>query len=802
MSVYQAQGKPLSQQALYQQKLKQGFYNSPGKASVGVASSASDTAALLAASTDLTVKPSYERLRAAPEAHNAALAVKLEKSKDAVPEPTPNPDLGIPSSYNRGSVYKQAHTNSTSTMSLRTTPEKLVAKHGLSSKPTPASTLNIAKISQVADKNSSSLLNKRFNPGQDHRSGLASKPIESNKNQELSAAQSAGRALTLKHGSGYTDSISTQKRSNTFQAADVVDATLLAAASAKAKERLDSLNSGNQLNYKEQAQLYSKALAAAQKNSEERLKSHKSGMVDLGGGLSLPLSEVDKLANLIVQPVLNDIDTKAKSQREFDEAQQTKQTELKSLHAKAKKDEENRKQSEKIQRLKEKDARVQANEDKKKAEDQKFTDYQGEQNAIVENKDKELRDLQAKYAEEKEALLKEKKDNEDRISEEEGGLIKDRKEELEKMQKEKDEILKPTLDELKVETGKLKELTDTKTQLSTEVQSAEKLKAENEAKIKELKEKLESTNTKIESTTSEHKEFFEKRETTDKEVKELTESSEKTFKEVEATHKELDGEIEALTKEKEENIATKASHKKDIYSQIDEKVKGEHEVNKELPEHLQDSIDEDKIRDTGSLFSVDEKKVAKKEEKKEEPKEVKKEEPKEEKKEEKKLEKVLPVKKEAIKPKKAQPKVEESPKKKGFRARIKDAFTSTSLPSVKSDSKAKTASGKVKATEAKVDAKSTKADVKEAVKDTKAEVKDAVKDTKTEVKEAEKDTKTEVKESAKETKAEVKDAAKDTKAAEKDVKVDKSESISTSNFDDALSIHEDGKKAGLFKEEI
>ncbi|GEQ67287.1 hypothetical protein JCM33374_g951 [Metschnikowia sp. JCM 33374] len=229
-------------------------------------------------------------------------------------------------------------------------------------------------------------------------------------------------------------------------------------------------------------------------------------------------------------------------------------------------------------------------------------------------------------------------------------------------------------------------------------------------------------------------------------------------KEVEATHKELDGEIEAFTKEKEENIATKASHKKDIYSQIDAKVKGEHEVNKELPEHLQDSIDEDKIRDTGSLFSVEEKKVAKKEEKKEEPKEVKREEPKEEKKEEKKLEKVLPVKKEAIKPKKAQPKLEESPKKKGFRARIKDAITSTSFPSVKSDSKAKTPSGKVKATEAKVDAKSAKADVKEAVKDTRA--------------------------------------------AEKDVKVDKSESISTSHFDDAVSIHEDGKKAGLFKEEI
>lgn len=778
MSVYQAQGKPLSQQALYQQKLRQGYFNSPGKPSVGVASSASDTAALLAASTDLTVKPSYERLRAAPEAHNAATSVNLDR-KNVPAAPVAKPELGIPLSYDQGSVYRQAHSNSTSTMTLRTTPEKSVSKHGLASKPSVASTLNIGKISQVADKNSSLLLNKRFNPGQDHRSGI--KPAEFLTEEEESfAAQSAGRSLTMKHGSGYTDSISTQKRTKTFQAADVVDASLLAAASAKAQERLSSINAIHLLDLKAQAQLYSKALATAQKNSEERLKSHNNGMVDLGGGLSLPLSEVDKLANLIVQPVLTDINTKAAAQREYDQAQQNKHTELKSLHAKAKKEEETRKHADKIQRLKEKDQRILANEDKKKAEDQKFSEYQNEQNTIVDGKTQELRDLQAKYADEKEALLKEKKENEDRISEEETGLIKGRKEELETMQKVKDDILKPTLDELKIETEKLKNLTDTKDQLTSEVRSGESVKADYEAKIKELKEKLELTKAKIESTTLEHKEFVEKRETTDKEVKELKESSDKALKEVEGSHKELDGEIEALKKEKEDNVATKATHKKDIQQQIEEKVKGEHEINKQLPEHLQETIDEDDIRDTGSLFTVEEKKV----EPKVEPKAETKAEPKVESKEEKKETVASPVKKEVAKPKKAEADSDASQKKKGFRARLKGAFHSA-VPSVGAG---------------KLDAKApSKTDAK---KDLKTETKAAKTDAKADAKSFKEDVKSETKNFKDDVKSETKNFKDDVKAEAKAEKKDKQESINTSNFGDELSIHENGKKTGFFKEEI
>lgn len=605
MAAYQSNGKPLSQQAIYQQKLKHGVFNSPGLTSVGVGSNASDTAALLAASSDLSVKPSYERLSAAPAAHTAAVAAKKEKPQPA--PKVPSASEAVYHSYDKASVYKQAAANSSTSMTSRTTPVHSSSKHGLTSKASAASPLNIGKISQMADQNSSKTLSNRFNPAQDHRSGLASKPADLTQDEETLAAKSASASLSMKHGSGYTDSVSSQRRSNTFRAQDVVDATLLAAASAKANERLKSINSSSKADIQSQVQLYSKALVAAQKNSEARLKDHKAGMIDMGGGLSLPASEVDKLANLIVQPVLESIGQKATAQRQLDEQQRTKQSELRKLHEKFKRDDENRRHADKVQKLKEKEQRVAANDERKRDEDKIFADYQAERNTEVDGKTQELRELQAQYASEKEKLLSEKKANEDRINEEETGLINERKEELTAMQAERDEILAPTLEELREESAKLKELTDSKDQLSSEVDSGKKLQSENEAKIAELKKQLEQINSKIDTDTREKEQVVEQREASDKDVAELHESSKADLEQTADADKQLDQDLADLKKQKQEHISTKASNKKEILQEIEDKVKGEKLIQRELPEHLQEPVNEDYIRDTGSLFSVERK---------------------------------------------------------------------------------------------------------------------------------------------------------------------------------------------------
>lgn len=600
------------------------MFNSPSKPSVGVNSNASDAAALLAASSDLTVKPSYERLHVAPEAQTAALAAKREQitawTRGAVDPQAdaaaasaklkpraagPASELGIPT-YNKGSVYRQASQNSTYSITSRSTPQKNVSRHGLASTTSASAAFDIGKVSRLADKNSSKLLNSRFNPEQDYRSGIPTQPTEFlTEDEKKLAAQSASHSLTFTHGNGYTDTVSAQKRTNTFQARDVVDATLFAAANAAASERLKSISLGTPANLREQAQVYSKALAAAQKNSEERLKANSEGLIDLGGGLSLPYAEINNLASLIVQPVLADLETKAAAQRESDAAQVKQRNELLKKHRESKEEEIARKEQEEKQREEEKLQRINDHEAKKTTEDDEFAAHQEERLGEVAAQEGELVALQEQHQSEKEALLAEKQENEDRILEEETGLKSGRKEELDQMQAERDELLRPTLEELAIESDKLKQLTDSKTALSGEVDAAEKLGQEYESKIAELKQKLEDTNAEIEATTLNLNETTAKREATDKDVAELQSSAAAKETSANQEHEELDQQLAALETEKEENIATKAAHKKEILEHIDEKILDEKKINKELPEHLQTEIPEHRYRDVGSLFTVE-----------------------------------------------------------------------------------------------------------------------------------------------------------------------------------------------------
>ncbi|KAG2736770.1 hypothetical protein G9P44_000860 [Scheffersomyces stipitis] len=626
-SVYQTNGRPLSQQALYQQKLRQGIYTSPGAATIGVTSNASDTAALLAASSDLTVRPSYERT-IAPEAHTAALAAKRETITAWSRENTdPNADAaaanartstltsnystassggvgtGIPS-LKGDSLYRAANQNSTSTMTSRINPERDIKRSGLATK-SSSNSFDIGKINQVANKNSTKSLNSRFNPDLDFRSGLNATKHTEYLNDEEEALAANGAAASLRHGAGYTDSVSAQKRSKSFTAAAVVNSTLLSAANERANERLQSISSTPQ-DLKAQAQQYASALAVAQKNSDERVKNYKAGVIDLGGGLTILQSELDKMASLVVQPVLNDISSKASAKREADLQKKVAQKELETQHQLAKQEEWKEKNREKAEREAAKQQRIADNEDKKKVEEDQHAEYQQGRNDEVAGKVTETKELELKHAQEKEALLAQKQENQDRIDEEEAALIAGRKKELDDLQAEKDEILKPTLDELEEETAKLKEVTDARDELLNEVTSAEALNKEYEDKLAELTKNLEETKASIEKYTLDLEDSTKKHEETSKEVDALQHLHDEEIQKNAEEENQLDSQLEELNKTKEQHIADKKSGKQAILSEIDDKVKDEHKINKELPEHLRSEVDEEKIRDTGSLFSVEE----------------------------------------------------------------------------------------------------------------------------------------------------------------------------------------------------
>ncbi|KAI3403965.2 EIS1 [Candida oxycetoniae] len=632
---YQTAGRPLSKEALYHQRLRQGIFQSPSGAIVGVNSNASDTAALLAASSDLTVKPSYER-SIAPEAQNAALAAKKQEinswkrqhhapdAQDAATasssrghslssssQHTANDSsytivrVGIPSALDSASIYKAAEARSAGTMSSRIDPIRDVKRSGIQSKQT-ASPLNIDKINKLATKNSSKSLNSRFNPDLDYRSGLKKqKPTEFlDQSEEDLAAESADAALTQPI---QVPDYATQTRSSTMKTAkEIVTPSLLAAAAARANERLSSMNANTPESFKQQAQLYANALAIAQQKSDERSKNRQSGVINLGGGLTITIAELDKLAATYVKPVLNDIETKADSKRQIEAEKKQRKLELKAAHQKAKQDEHAAKIKEKEDIAKAKEQRVLENENLKKAEAEKLTAHEQSRNKEVEAKQKEYEELEKKHAEEKKQLLAEKKENQDGIDEEESAKKEERNKELKGLQEEKDEILKPTLDELEEENAKLKEVTGERDALVKEVEAAENQKKEYDSKLEELKSKIEKTEKDIEKYTTDLEEATTKHETTDKELSDLKNKHDETKLNTEKEHKDLDSKIEELEKEKKEKTEEKAAKKKTIIAALDNKVRDEHKINQELPPHLKREINEDKIRDTSSLFSEEE----------------------------------------------------------------------------------------------------------------------------------------------------------------------------------------------------
>lgn len=199
-------------------------------------------------------------------------------------------------------------------------------------------------------------------------------------------------------------------------------------------------------------------------------------------------------------------------------------------------------------------------------------------------------------------MLAEKQENQDRIDAEEKELNDNRSKELKELQAEKDDILKPTLDELEEENTKLETIVNSKNEITEEVEKLKALNKEYDSKLAELTNNLEKVKIEIEEYTMELELATQKYEETSKETDNLRQTSIDELKQAEDSHNELDSKISDLDATKSKHLEDKVSQRKEIESKLDERVKNEKEINKELPEHLQKDIDENKLRDTGSLF--------------------------------------------------------------------------------------------------------------------------------------------------------------------------------------------------------
>lgn len=594
-SAYKVEGEPLLAIAQYHQQRKTGHFESPSAVPLGVNSLASDTAALLAASSDLSIRPIYERPHVAHEAHVAANAARAPVAPASPADPLPSLD--------GASIYRVAALNLSKSMTSRTQVSHDVRRLGIQTKPQGTPDFDIAHLASLAQQNLTQSLKTRLHPEMDHRHGIRAVPAPAH---DLAAE---GAAASLKEAA--TASAEDNRRRKDFTAHQVVDARLMEAATARANERLDSLKA-NPSNFKEQAQMYAGALALAQKNSDERMKNHARGEIDLGGGLFMTQAELDALASKIVQPVLQDIDTRVDSQLVAEKSAAVERKRLHELHAEAKIKEAEIKSQQKADEEAARQARIAATDGRMAAKDKEFAEHEKKRNGEYSEAVKVHEALVARLATEKKLLEDEKTANQEAIDEEAARVLAERKQELEKLQSERDTELKPTLDELEHEQSQLAAKVKIQETHQTEL---DEIRAENKQRIEQLEaleKELAETETGIEQQEKLVAETESRLEQLSQQVEEVT-SKEKTHSENTAAElKLLESEIASLQQEKERSLQQKETDRARIEKHIEEKVKGEHAINYELPEHLRRDVDEDRIRDTGSLFDDEEAKQKKK----------------------------------------------------------------------------------------------------------------------------------------------------------------------------------------------
>ncbi|ANZ75770.1 BA75_02432T0 [Komagataella pastoris] len=644
-SVYQTDGKPLSEEAIYRAKLKYGVYNKPGAVSLGVDHSASDSAALLATSADLSVKPYHRQLSAdaataaliartdtAPkawkrenistEAEYAAISARFpvdkarsevsnefsdfEESEDAAAYVLKKETSSVArsslrdqydwddvrsgkkqfSNLNIATITARSNESATKAIDYRTNPDALNSRSGLATGSkfnTANGDVNISKITSAAEDSARKSLNTRLHPNvRDPRAGLATRSDTMNSSSFAASGASASGKLSV-------DLDYAARERETLSKNTLVDAKVLQKALANAESTLRRLDTDatpeNLFNNRENNL---KALAIAQQNSEKRRVN--DGKIDLGGGLFMDPVELNVMAQQLVGPVVQQIDSKAALQRQQDE--QNAQKKLEQKQRKLEYEEELRKQKLEEKQNKEIDKQVRREklDADKEGEKSKQFDLIALKQRELDGKQSELDESVQEDQRIREALVSEKTNLEEKIGTEAAQRKQARDEELTSLQAERDEEVAPLVAGLERETGILNELIAEREELEasynehhTRAEGHTNVLENSETMLSDLDEQINAAKTKLEATKK-------RAEQVAKDTEVFKKNHESQFASLTAQNATLLAQHQRLEAERDQLIK---KHDDTVTELQDAKLKNLQEdkaVNSILPEHLQENI--------------------------------------------------------------------------------------------------------------------------------------------------------------------------------------------------------------------
>lgn len=522
-SVYQTNGRPLSKEALYKAKMKYGIYQSPSAKTVGVpnSESASDTAALLAASTDLKVEP-YKR-SIANDAHTAALFAKKDTAPKAWTRDSVNAEASTAAAavgkflikgereslYNEsiyGEVASSVEAQSKVAISEGSSAASAVLTRSRSKNPNAdggdeQSTYDGASaasavlgrtgktIGSLASSNLASLyefdavrsgkkrvigninLSKVTKASQERANTMISErmnpewdcsrsgiKVEPKLDDASLEAFAAAGALASQ---GYEAPVDKDLEARAIFKNSMVSPKVLALASLNASNTLKGLE--KQL---DDNNLFSNTdfnrIAFEIASRHHATRTVNTGKINLGGGLYMTQAELDAIATKFVNPVLVQIDKTAESQRARDAEAARVKEEQRLAHEKYKADIRAQKAEDKRLKAEAKAQRRKELEDEKQRAREAKLALEKEKTAELEKQKEILEYKQQEEVRKREELLAKKQAEEERLAKESAEAEAKRKEELTAAERERDERLAPILANLKIEQDKLDVLNEEK----------------------------------------------------------------------------------------------------------------------------------------------------------------------------------------------------------------------------------------------------------------------------------------------------------------------------------------------------
>lgn len=328
-----------------------------------------------------------------------------------------------------------------------------------SSSSTVASSINYSALTSKASRNATSLLDSVENPKRDHTHGIFSAK------QEYDASHAASGALASKASVAEKYNKPVVSTSGNYSK---VDKHVLAVARANAAKSLQGLEKNHQDRYLYANKDFNEAaIKIAQNRREQRNFQSRDGQYDLGGGLFMPVADVEKIARKFVNPVLDDIEAKAAEQRKLDEEYEAEQARLREEKLQHENELRAKRLEEREERLAERNEHKDELKTEKEEHAQKKKELEDLKEAELSKQREILSELEKKHQLTVEQLEKEKNLENDKQYQELSEFKVAKETELAKLNHEYFEKLQPVIDKLEAENRAYEDLVAEQTALES-----------------------------------------------------------------------------------------------------------------------------------------------------------------------------------------------------------------------------------------------------------------------------------------------------------------------------------------------